>query len=229
MRVIRHENLQPDLDDHRDHIATSGCAFFHDSRNTAMLYKGDRFAPSGVAEYFKLIFTTLGAGAQIGLNISLSVLIGSHFRYHAPWAFYLAIALACAWTLSLFLLITSLSRLVRFLNRSRDALKSSRSSLILPLGAESLAAAVGSALLSSAVVWISRDVIYQTGEVFATGRVRFLDKLHVAIFLRPLDWMTQKICPTRAKGEYSEGWRQSLAREIAIENAVLDQIWNLNN
>ena len=135
------------------------------ARQTAtMLYKGEKFAPSGFAEYLKLLCTILSAAAQIGLNIALAVLIGSNFRTHAPWAMYLVIALACAWTLGLLVLITSLMRLVRFLNKGREILQTSRTALVLPLGAESLAAALGSALLSSAVVWISKDVKDNTGK-----------------------------------------------------------------
>lgn len=129
-----------------------------------MLFKGDKFAPSGFSEYLKLFCTVLSAAAQIGLNVTLAVLIGSHFRSHAPWAFYLVIALACAWALGLLVLVNSLVRLVRFLNKGRAVLQTSRSSLVLPLGSESLAAALGSALLSSAVVWISQDVKDRTGK-----------------------------------------------------------------
>ncbi len=130
-----------------------------------MLYKEGKFAPSGLAEYLKLGCTILAAAAQVGLNIALAVLIGSDFRYHAPWALYLVIALACAWSLGLLVLITALVRLVRFLNKGHEILQTSRSSLVLPLGAESLAVALGSALLSSAVVWISTDVKNETGEL----------------------------------------------------------------
>lgn len=129
-----------------------------------MLFKGDKFAPSGVAEYSKLLLTILAAASQVGLNIALAVLIGSNFREHAPWAFYLVIALACAWGLGLLVLITALVRLVRFLNKAREILQTSGSSLVLPLGAESLAAAFGSALLTSAVVWIATDVDHNSGK-----------------------------------------------------------------
>lgn len=133
-----------------------------------MLFKGNKFGPSGVAEYLKLSSTLLAAAAQVGLNIALAVLIGTDFRSHAPWTFYLAIALACAWAIGLLVLITALVRLVRFLNKGREILQTSRSSLVLPLGAESLTVALGSALLSSAVVWISTDVKHNTGEPFGT-------------------------------------------------------------
>ena len=135
-----------------------------------MLYKGGKFAPSGLAEYLKLGCTILAAAAQVGLNIALAVLIGSDFRSHAPWALYLVIALACAWGLGLLVLVAALVRLVRLLNRGHEILQTSRSSLVLPLGAESLAVALGSALLSSAVVWISKDVKDNTGE-FASPEI----------------------------------------------------------
>lgn len=145
-----------------------------------MLFKGEKFAPSGFAEYLKLFSTLLSAAAQIGLNVTLAVLIGSHFRSHAPWAMYLVIALACAWSLGLLVLINSLLRLVRFLNKGREVLQTSRSSLVLPLGAESLAAALGSALLSSAVVWISKDVKDNYGENGSRGMITIQDKFNSA-------------------------------------------------
>jgi len=124
-----------------------------------MHFINDKFVPSGLAEYTKLICTLLGGLAQIGLNVTLSVLIGRHFRDHAPWAFYLAIALAGAWLLALLVLVSSYSRLVQFLNKNHETLKTnSRSALVLPLGLESFAAALGSALLSSAVVWQAYDI-----------------------------------------------------------------------
>jgi len=129
-----------------------------------MHFINGRFRPSGFSEVAKLTCTLLSGLAQIALNITLSVFIGSSFRDRAPWAFYLAIALAFAWTLALLVLVTGFSRLVRFLNANHEVLRSqSRSALVLPLGLEHFAAALGSALLSSAVVWQAYDLQRSSG------------------------------------------------------------------
>ena len=79
-------------------------------------------------------------------------------RGHAPWSFFLATALASSWAIALVFLGSSFFRLVRFLDAHHNTLKDSRSALVLPLGAESLAAALGSAFLSAAVVWVAQAV-----------------------------------------------------------------------
>lgn len=126
---------------------------------------------SGWTEHLKICLTCLSAVTQVGLNITMSVLIGTGFRSHAPWGLFLAVALAAAWTASLLHLGTSYFRLVRYINKQQEVLKDSRSALVLPLGAESLAAALGSAVLSGAVVWIAKTArVAATGENFLGAR-----------------------------------------------------------
>lgn len=120
-----------------------------------MLYKQEKFQPSGIVEYAKLGLTLISGAAHIGLNIALSVLIGTSFRSHAPWAFLLAISMAVAWTASSLLLLASMVRVVRLLNNNFDILRASKNALVLPVGAESLAAAIGSGLLTGSVVWVT--------------------------------------------------------------------------
>lgn len=112
--------------------------------------------PSGVGEYALLLLTIFSAAAQVGLNAVTSIIIGTEFRSRAPWAFLLVISLACAWAASLLHFTVSYIRLVRFVNKHQIDLKRSGSALVLPLGAKSLAAALGSAFLSGAVVWIAK-------------------------------------------------------------------------
>ena len=124
-----------------------------------MLYRHGRFVPASVAESGLLALTFLSAVAQVGLDTALAVLIGTgSVRGHAPWSFFLATALASSWAIALVFLGNSFFRLVRFLDAQHHTLKDSRSALVLPLGAEGLAAALGSAFLTAAVVWVAQAV-----------------------------------------------------------------------
>ena len=124
-----------------------------------MLYRDGRFVSASIAESSLLALTFLSAIAQVGLDTALAGLIGTgSVRGHAPWSFFLATALASSWAIALVFLGSSFFRLVRFLDAHHHTLKDSRSALVLPLGAESLAAALGSAFLSAAVVWVAQGV-----------------------------------------------------------------------